>query len=503
MKRWMFYGTMASLCLALGPVPAYGLAQKGLALSGGIGKEKAEELVSVDYLLGNYLMKYQGNWYYQDRQGYPVSGLVHLNVEFGEHQPGFYFFDTNGKLETGQAVHKFKNLTVYGVTFDGYYYHEENGRFYAKARGLRRLNAIRCMDRTYDGIYYIGDYGKLAARERPRYIEAQTVEGAEYPEGWYYFEKGGGLCRERDTHEIHGTFDGQKFDGIYYFGESKGRMAAPEPAGELDGEYVLVELAESSMDVLKESLEEKIEKYDGTFSIYVKNLDTEESFAIHEASMYSASLVKAFVMGAVYEAVERGRLEENEKLDHLLEQMITVSDNEAFNELVRQLGKEKGFSQGASWVNAWITLEGYEETGCHHTLAPSSSASASDGTGERNKTSVTDCGNFLESVYRKECVSPEASEKMMSLLLDQQNLVKIPAGVPEGIPVANKTGETDSQEHDMAIVWGENCTYILCIMSSDFSNEGTAISRIQEISRLVYDSLNQEYLLNPTLFQKN
>jgi beta-lactamase class A len=457
--------------------------------SAGLGSQEAEERVPVNYFTGEYLYLYQGEWYLT-KAGKARTGLVHLEVSFGDHDPGFYYFLEDGRLETGPKVRKFKNVKVYGATFDGYYYHGENGRFYAKARGLCRLSGLKCNGRSYDGIYYIGDLGKLARRERPRYLKAQEVDGVSYPEGWYYFEEGGALCRKKMAHEIHGTFDGREFDGIYLF---RGERAS------LDDSYQIVvaegtELVEyakpADMAALKEALEEKLRGYDGQWAVYVKNLDTDEAFSIGDKPMYSASLIKSFVMGAVFESIERGRLEEDAVLDRLLEQMITVSDNESYNELVRRLGKNGSFSQGADWVNAWLTINDYEATGCHHTLAPSGSASASDGTGERNVTSVEECGWLLESIYRGECVSKEASDKMLTLLLGQENKVKIPAGVPGDIQVANKTGETDTQAHDMAIVWGDSYTYILCVMSTDFKNEGTAVTHVGEISKQVYDALN-------------
>ena len=36
---------------------------------------------------------------------------------------------------------------------------------------------------------------------------------------------------------------------------------------------------------------------------------------------------------------------------------------------------------------------------------------------------------------------------------------KIPQGLPDGIKSANKTGETDQDQHDIAIVYGEKTTY--------------------------------------------
>lgn len=494
MKRWMKCSMAGALFFLLAAQKVWGntLWPQPFGLLPGITSEMAGEIVPVNYFKGEYLVNYRGDWHLLTRTGEPVTGLVHLDVAFGDCEPGFYYFMEDGRLETGPKVHKFKEVTVYGATFDGYYYHEANGRFYAKARGLRKLEGLTCNGRRYDGIYYIGKLGKLARRQRPRYLETQEADGETYSRGWYYFEEGGALCQEKTAHGIHGKFDGREFDGTYYFIEDKARLddryAIVESAGE-----ELVEYSDFvNMGELKRNLEKTIQGYDGEWAVYVKNLDTEESFSIQDKPMYSASMIKSFVMAAVYESMEKGRMARDTVIERLLEQMIAVSDNEAYNELVRRIGKDNSFSKGTDWVNAWLTVNDYEDTGCHHTLAPSVSASAGDGTGERNVTSVSDCGKLLESIYREECVSKEASQEMENLLLDQQNRTKIPAGVPDGILVANKTGETDTQTHDMAIVWGESHTYILCVMSSGFKNEGTAITHVGEISRQVYETLNSK-----------
>ena len=68
--------------------------------------------------------------------------------------------------------------------------------------------------------------------------------------------------------------------------------------------------------------------------------------------------------------------------------------------------------------------------------------------GGHNQTTVTDCGKLLERIYRGECVSKEASEEMLDLLKNQQNTSKIPEGLGVDVPTANKTGETDEDQHD-------------------------------------------------------
>lgn len=80
---------------------------------------------------------------------------------------------------------------------------------------------------------------------------------------------------------------------------------------------------------------------------------------------------------------------------------------------------------------------------------------------------------------------------MLMLLLGQERDAKIPAGVPEHISVANKTGETGSCQHDAAIVFGESGDYILCVMSEGLTDTEAAAALIQEISAGVYAWMEQ------------
>ena len=105
-------------------------------------------------------------------------------------------------------------------------------------------------------------------------------------------------------------------------------------------------------------------------------------------------------------------------------------------------------------------------------------------------TSVEDCGTLLEKIYRRECVSRENSDEMLSLLLNQDTRSKIPGGLKESVQVANKTGENDKSQHDIAIVYGDRTDYILCVMSENAGKEEDVVSTIQMISALVYYSLN-------------
>ena len=175
---------------------------------------------------------------------------------------------------------------------------------------------------------------------------------------------------------------------------------------------------------LEPQLEATVSGYDGNWSVYVKDLETEEEFVINDEPMYSASLIKAFVMAKTFEDMDL--VLENEakqmktdaanaavqtKIDNLLTNMITVSDNESCNELGRLQSEKHDFLDGAEKVNEYLEKEGYSETSYQSTLHPSSSAKIS--LGGRNMTSVKDCGLLLERIYRGECVSEEASAQML------------------------------------------------------------------------------------------
>ena len=251
---------------------------------------------------------------------------------------------------------------------------------------------------------------------------------------------------------------------------------------------------------LRIMLEQLLYGQEGTWSIYIKDLETDEELSMNHQEMYAASLIKLFVMEKTYEDYDTvlendmeytGDLSQSQKkIVDLLTDMIQISDNEAFNELVRIQNKERSFSEGCEELNDWLETEGYEDTGIYHTLEPSPSEEE-EISEEKNHTSARDCGHLLEAVYRGEAVSQTASSDMLMLLLGQERDSKIPAGVPEHISVANKTGETDSCQHDAAIVFGESGDYILCVMSEGLTDTEAAAALIQEISAEVYAWMEQ------------
>ena len=279
----------------------------------------------------------------------------------------------------------------------------------------------------------------------------------------------------------------------------------------------------------------------GDWSVYVCDLATGAEGTINDHRMQAASLIKLYIMGAVYEnydalAEQYGK----DIIDADLYTMITVSDNDAANELTTCLGF--GDAQaGMQIVNNYCLAHGYTTTSMGRLLLHSNEFGD-------NYTSVSNCGAFLKMVYQngyqkklsaesetadespaqsetadespaqsetadETAADPETeltevltetdtdsqasttaaqtaqanASDMFSLLCAQTRKHKIPAQLPDGVYTANKTGELDDVENDAAILYDTDNDLIIVFMSEHLGDCGAAQSTIASLSRQIYD----------------
>lgn len=235
-------------------------------------------------------------------------------------------------------------------------------------------------------------------------------------------------------------------------------------------------------------VEKEISGYDGDWSVYVKNLSTNEFFLLNDRPMKSASVMKLFIMGTVYRAFESGELERTDETMNLLHNMISYSDNPSSNKLLYLLG-DGSYERGIAKVDAFIEEYGFSEMTVEYNGFNDPSTNTSDDL--YNQVAARDCGKLLEDIYRRTWMNRSVSNEMEEMLLSQNTRYKIPAGLPEGVICGNKTGEMGHTENDAAIIYGPECDYILVVLSSDWSSKDEAIFRIRDISSMVYEYLNE------------
>ena len=244
-------------------------------------------------------------------------------------------------------------------------------------------------------------------------------------------------------------------------------------------------------DSLEKNYTDPLEQKGELWAITAMDLKTQAYSTVNaEQSMQSASVIKAFIMAAVYDKLvypNEGTTVSSDyesTLKPLLTSMITVSDNDSANELVRKLGGGD-FQAGAAIVNEFCQERNYTSTHLGREFL------ATDPTDD-NYTNASDCCRLLSEIYNSSLVNADASAEMLSLLQAQTKTEKIPAGVPSGVATANKTGElADSDklgvvENDIAIVFDENHPYVLCVLSNNIQNNTSAQDTIKKISADVY-----------------
>jgi beta-lactamase class A len=270
------------------------------------------------------------------------------------------------------------------------------------------------------------------------------------------------------------------------------RSADPTPSHEVlnRGTAPVPDAGETASDTrmaaIRTMVESSLAGRNGTWSVYVEDLESGETVSVNEQPMVAASEIKLYVMLTVYDRLNAGTLNDGGRdIASLVNQMITVSSNEATNQLVLIIG-DGTMATGMQRVTDTAARYGFGSSRQLRSL----SDTGTDGSGAENWTSAADCGAFLSGLYHGKLVSGEASTTMLSMLSGQTRRAKIPAGVPEGIQVANKTGELPGVENDAAIIWGRAADgssrdYALVVMASGIDS-GTAQQQIAALSAQVY-----------------
>ena len=248
---------------------------------------------------------------------------------------------------------------------------------------------------------------------------------------------------------------------------------------------------DSSMDNLLNQVQSLLPTDNGTWSVYVYNLLKDSNGTINDTQMQAASLIKLYIMGAVYENYDSISQSHNgDEIDSNISSMITVSDNDAANTLVNWLG-DGNDSTGMAKVNNFCQEHGFTSTQMNRLLL------AGKENGD-NYTSAKDCGTFLKQIYQTVNGTLPAStlpnaDAMYYQLKMQQRKNKIPAQLPEGVGTANKTGELDTVENDAAIIYdtAKGIDLVVCFMSEDLTDTGAAQNTIATDARAIYGYYNE------------
>ncbi|HEX8274390.1 MAG TPA: serine hydrolase [Longimicrobiaceae bacterium] len=173
-----------------------------------------------------------------------------------------------------------------------------------------------------------------------------------------------------------------------------------------------------------------------------------------------------------------GRLGERMTVRELVERMITRSSNLATNLLIDLAEPARiGATLASLGAAETVVLRGVED-------GPAFRA------GMNNTTTAYGMMKTLEAIAAGRAASPRATEEMLAILGRQEFREMIPAGLPAGVRVANKTGWITGINHDAAVVLPEGRRpYVLVVLTRGFQDRELARRVAVEVSRRSWEAV--------------
>ncbi len=250
----------------------------------------------------------------------------------------------------------------------------------------------------------------------------------------------------------------------------------------------------------------------------VYDIETKQTMLINErAGFHAASTMKLPVMMEIFRLADRKKIGLNEQVEiknkfynivdggefrlsrdddsdqeiynriggtmpviELVDRMITWSSNLATNLLIEKVKAEN--------VNALMRQLGANDIQVLRGVEDARAFQA----GRNNTTTAYDLMLLLRLIAENKFLNKRSCEKMVEILSAQRFNDGIPAGLPRATRVAHKTGDITKHHHDAGIVYlpGRK-PYVIVALTKGIAEQKRSGKLIADISRAVYQSLNQ------------
>jgi len=271
---------------------------------------------------------------------------------------------------------------------------------------------------------------------------------------------------------------------------------------------------------LDSAVRAKIAGFDGTVTLYAKNLETGATLGVKETSpVRTASTIKLAIMAALFDAVEHGRLKWTEPLKvtaqekvsgsgviaseisdgvelplrDVMRLMIVLSDNTATNMILERFPADS--------VNAYLDGIGIKTTRSMRKVMSGDKAAGWSAAGrlpENQKyglgvSTPRDMVTILERLERGELVSAGASKEMLAVLKRNQDNTGIVRRLGS-VTVAHKTGALDALRADVGIVYAKTgrvamAIYVDGMPTADWSPDNKGSLMIADLAKMIVDGL--------------
>ena len=256
-------------------------------------------------------------------------------------------------------------------------------------------------------------------------------------------------------------------------------------------------------DSLNDKVAERFNPVEGKYALAFKDLNQSDMLSINNEKTVSASVIKIYIMIEAYNQIKNGKIylsdvvtlkndmkaegsgiilnqPEGTKytVQELIDLMMLKSDNTAANIIIDMIGMNK--------INDRIKALGCINTELNRKMMDQNAIN----TGIENYTSVEDLCLTFTKLYNSQCIDDEYDKYMLDLMKKNEAKSKIPNKLPNGVEVANKSGEYTGVQNDAGIVFTDKGAYVICV-TTEKGNEENQVNAISDISKEIYDAYIQ------------
>src|SRR6476469_7561746 len=247
---------------------------------------------------------------------------------------------------------------------------------------------------------------------------------------------------------------------------------------------------------LEASINDADHSLDGVLGVAILDLGNGRKFLLHGDEVFAqASTIKIAVLAELYRLAQAGKLKLTDlytvqaadlvpdsdimggltpgvtriTVRDLATMMVAVSDNSATNVLIDRVGMEN--------VNGLMSSLSLSHTRLRRKMMDLKAASE----GRENISTPGEMMTLLENVYRGKVLNKKMTADFFVMLSTPKNSF-IPRDLPEGLKIANKPGELEGVRNDSGVVFVENRTYVICVMTTYLHRERDGEEAIAKIS---------------------
>ncbi|MGB8455173.1 MAG: serine hydrolase [Anaerocolumna sp.] len=265
---------------------------------------------------------------------------------------------------------------------------------------------------------------------------------------------------------------------------------------------------------LEDRINAELAGYNGLMGIYVNDFKGNKIEINAEEKFETASCIKTFIVGTLFDEIEKGNkslsdtltyTKENEtpgsgvlkSLDYGVELtaknvatlMIIVSDNIATNMMIDYLGLDT--------INELIQSQGFLDTKLHNKIDFNKYK-------QLGTTTPKDYGRIFEMICKEELINGNASKQMLEIFKKQHYNSTLTKSFPqyfldsedtgeeELIYIASKSGSMNACRNDGGIVSTPYGKYVIVLFNKNFTDpiyypEHPATVFSSKVSRLIFD----------------